>query len=170
MVCALRCVPCIVSMCIRQNCLLETQIWYQTSYQVLFLRPPSGQNPNFALWCKAMCMQPNVKSPLSLSLSLQAVLCTWAWWRGHSSGEEWLTKWAADNASSFVCPQMASLPSCRLLSRDTASSSCAVSSPASGKSDEAGVVRGPLRTVRPQFKWFVKALSNGSQKQLRLAI
>lgn len=72
--------------------------------------------------------------PLS-SFSFQAVLFTWGWWWGRSSGEGCLTKWAADSVSSFACPQMASSPSCHLLSRDTASSSFAVLPQALGKSD-----------------------------------
>lgn len=71
--------------------------------------------------------------------SFQAVLCTWEWWSERSSGEECLTKWAVDNASSSACPRMASLPSCHLSSRDMASSSFAVSSRVSGESDKPEV-------------------------------
>lgn len=52
------------------------------------------------------------------------------------SGEGCLTKWAADSASSFVCPRTASSPSSHLLSRDMASFSFAVLSQALGKSGD----------------------------------
>ena len=98
----------------------------------------------------------NTHSPLSPSF-LQAALFTWGWWSEPSSGEGCLTKWAADSASSFACPRTAFSPSCHLSSRDTASSSFAVSSRDLGESDKAEVILRPARMAGRHFKWFVKS-------------
>ncbi len=106
-------------------------------------------------------------SHTTVSLSFQAVLFTWGWWLERSSGEECRTKWAADSASSFACPRMASLPSCHLLCRDTASSSSAVSLQALGKSEWRSCWgRWGCQAFSLNDLWKVE--SNGTLQQLKI--
>lgn len=71
------------------------------------------------------------------------------------------TRWAADSASSSACPPMASLPSCRRLSKDTASFSSVVWSQASGKSHNSEGILGltVMAAVYPTMIGAVKVTS-----------